>query len=213
MADAWRMLWALGFIPQGANRQISNQQSSILTVGELHSRRGNAKQSYKPSKLNFLDLLSFVTQLFRYIFSFMPTVHATPNATILTDRSAQSQPWSHGAVRSRGTFRSIASNDVAATAAMTEGQLTLFWCSLAAHSTHEVVSYPRGTSCTDGGLDRVSTEASDAPRTGWRGSSDECEPPKAGFRGTAILRGANEGWSTFSSLLLVRGFFQFETEI
>ena len=117
----------------------------------------------------------------------MATVQATPNTTISADRSTQYQLWSHGATRGRGTIRSSASDSDAATAATATLLMPLLCCWLATHSIHEVVPYPRGTSCTDGGLDRAGTEASDAPTTRWRGSDDDCEASKSGFRSTTIL--------------------------
>ena len=115
------------------------------------------------------------------------TSFAKSDTPISAYRSVQLQLRPHGATRGRDTIRSSASNGDAATAATPSRQLPLLCCLLASHSIHEVVSYPSGTSCTGGDLDRGGTEAFGAPTTGWRGSNDDCEPSKSGFRAIAIL--------------------------
>ena len=99
-----------------------------------------------------------------------------PDTTVSTDRSMQSQPWPHGAMRSRATIRSIASDSYAATAATPALQLPLSWRPAGASFDITRLEYPYSTSCMDGDLDHDGTEASDAPTTCWRGSNDDCGP-------------------------------------
>ena len=110
-----------------------------------------------------------------------------PDTTVSTDRSMQLQPWPHGAMRSRATIRSIASDSYAATAATPALQLPLSWRPAGASFDIKRLEYPYSTSCMDGDLDHDGTEASDAPTTRWRGSNDDCEASKSGFRSTTIL--------------------------
>ena len=117
----------------------------------------------------------------------MAAVQATPNTTVLAGRRAQSQLQPHGATRGRDMIRSSESDSGAATVATPSRQMTLRCCLPASHSIHEVVSYPRDTSCTDGGLEHDGTKASDAPTTRWRGYNDDCEASKSGFCSTTIL--------------------------
>ena len=90
-------------------------------------------------------------------------------------------------MRGQGTIRSSASDNDAATAATPTLLMLLSCCLLASHSIHEVLSYPSDASCMDGDLEHDGTEASDAPTTGWRGSNEDCEASKTGFRSTTIL--------------------------
>ena len=87
-------------------------------------------------------------------------------------------------MRGRGTLRSIASNDAAATAATTDVQLTLFCGSDGVRWRLVRPSHRLSTSSMDGDLGHEAAEASGAPTTCWRGSNVECEPSKAGLRST-----------------------------
>ena len=102
-------------------------------------------------------------------------------------------------MRGRGTIWSIASIDVAATAATKAVQFLLFSQPAGALSELMRLAYQRDASSTDGDLDRGGAEASGEPTTCWRGSYDEREPSTGSFRwiDNSCRFAANEGFGPF----------------